>query len=128
MKWYWLTLLLLGLLFDSGKGQLANPPKPVTTRPRLVVQLGHSAMVLAAAWSQDGRWLIFASNRGEAPNVGQIYSIRLDGTGLTRLTQGLSKAQPSLSADGKRLYFYENLETDQFEIGHIASIEISLGN
>jgi len=79
-------------------------------------------------WSPDGRWLIFISNRGESPNVGQIFAIRPDGTGLSRLTSGLSKAQPSLSADGKRLYFYENVETDQFEMGHIASIEISLGN
>lgn len=79
-------------------------------------------------WSPDGRWLVFTSNRGEQPNVGQIHAIRPDGTGLKRLTDGLSKAQPSLSADGKRLYFYENVETDQFEIGHIASIEISLGD
>jgi len=79
-------------------------------------------------WSPDGRWVIFTSNRGESPNVGQIFAIRPDGTGLSRLTSGLSKAQPSLSADGKRLYFYENVETDQFEMGHIASIEISLGN
>ncbi len=77
-------------------------------------------------WSPDGRWLIFTSNRGESPNVGQIYAIRPDGSGLKRLTDGMSKAQPSLSTDGKRLYFYENVETDQYEIGHIASIEISL--
>lgn len=78
-------------------------------------------------WSPDGRWLVFTSNRGQQPNVGQIYAIRPDGTGLKLLTEGMSKAQPSLSQDGKRLYFYENVETDQFEIGHIASLEISLG-
>jgi len=78
-------------------------------------------------WSPDGRWLIFSSNRDHQPNVGQIYAIRSNGTGLKRLTDGLSKAQPTLSADGKRLYFYENVETDQFEIGHVASIEVSLG-
>lgn len=79
-------------------------------------------------WSVDGRWLLFVSNRGQRPNVGQIHAIRPDGTGLKRLTDGLSKAQPSASADGKRLYFYENVETDQFEMGHIASQEISLGD
>lgn len=79
-------------------------------------------------WSPDGRWLVFASNRDQLPNVGQIYAIRPDGSGLKRLTEGLSKAQPTLSSDGKQLYFYENVETDQFEIGHIASTEISLGD
>lgn len=79
-------------------------------------------------WSPDGRWLIFASNRDQPPKIGQIYAIRADGRGLKRLTAGMSKAQPILSPDGKRLYFYENVETDQFEIGHIASVEISLGD
>jgi hypothetical protein len=58
----------------------------------------------------------------------ELYAIRPDGRDLQRLTQGLSKAQPSFSADGKYLYFYENVETDQFEMGHIARIEISLGD
>ena len=80
------------------------------------------------SWSPDGRWLVFASNRGQSPNVGQIFAIRPDGRDLKQLTQGLSKAQPSFSSDGKHLYFYENVETDQFEMGHIARIEISLGN
>lgn len=78
-------------------------------------------------WSPDGRWLLFSSNRGQQPNVGQVHAIRPDGSGIKRLTDGLSKVQPSLSHDGKRLYFYENVETDKFEIGHIASMEISLG-
>jgi TolB protein len=78
-------------------------------------------------WSPDGRWVIFASNRDQRPNVGQIHGVRSDGTGIKRITEGLSKAQPSLSQNGKRLYFYENVETDHFELGHIASIEVSLG-
>jgi TolB protein len=80
------------------------------------------------SWSPDGRWLVFVSNRGESPNVGQIYVVRPDGRDLKRLTQGMSKAQPRIGPDGKHLYFYENVETDQFEMGHIARIEISLGD
>lgn len=78
-------------------------------------------------WEPSGRWLVFASNRGGLPLVGQIYAVRPDGSGLRALTTGSqSRAQPSFSADGKRLFVYENLETDRFEIGHIASFEVRL--
>lgn len=79
------------------------------------------------SWSPDGRWVIFSSNRDQKPNVGQIYAVRSDGTGTKRITDGLSKVQPTLSCDGKRLYFYENVETDHFELGHVASLDVWLG-
>ncbi len=76
-------------------------------------------------WAPDGLSIVFASNRGGGVNVGQIYRVRPDGTGLERLTQTpFSKAQPSFSADGKSLYLYENIEESGFEIGHISKIEI----
>ena len=78
-------------------------------------------------WSPNGRWLVFASNRDKVVSTGQIYAVRGDGSGLRRLTSGiLSRAQPSFSADGKRLYFYEHLETADFEIGHIARLDVDL--
>ena len=78
-------------------------------------------------WSPNGRWILFASNRAKSANVGQILAVRPDGTGLHELTDvKLSRVQPSLSADGNRLYLYENLETDNFEIGHVASMPLML--
>ena len=78
-------------------------------------------------WSPRGRWLAFASNRDKVAFTGQIYAVRADGSDVRRLTSGgASRAQPSFSADGKRLLFYQNVEGDGFEIGHIASIPFEL--
>lgn len=80
-------------------------------------------------WSADGRWLYFASNRAQPPNVGQIFAVGLDGSGLRQVTTGsLSRVQPSISFDGKYLYFYENVETADYEMGHIARLEILPGD
>lgn len=71
-----------------------------------------------AAWTRDispalspaGDRIVFASNRhnssGDDAGDFDIYSIALDGSGLTRLTDdpGIA-AHPAYSADGSRLYF-----------------------
>lgn len=45
-----------------------------------------------AGWSRDGRWIAFESDR-DGP--GEIYAMRPDGSGLTRLTQdGADKGHP----------------------------------
>jgi TolB protein len=79
-------------------------------------------------WAPDGRWLVFVSNRDGVSMTGQIYRVAVDGSGLRRLTRGAwSRAQPSFSADGKRILVYESMEDDRFELGHIASFEVTTG-
>lgn len=80
-------------------------------------------------WSPDGRWVVFASNRGRVASTGQIYAVRPDGRDLRQLTGGdWSRVQPAFSASGDRIFVYESMENSAFELGHIASFAVSLGD
>lgn len=64
----------------------------------------------APVWAPDGSAIAFASNRhvasGDDATDFDIYVIRPDGSGLTRLTEDPGVADhPAFSPDGKRLFF-----------------------
>ena len=72
------------------------------------------------AWSPDGQWLAFSSDRNSAWRAREgawehvqelsIYVIRADGSGLRRVSNaqpGICAGSPKWSADGKRVVFYE---------------------
>jgi TolB protein len=55
------------------------------------------------AWSPDGKWIAFESDRGDNSD---IYIINADGSGLRRVTSHPSRdSTPSWSPDGSRLAF-----------------------
>jgi Tol biopolymer transport system component len=58
------------------------------------------------AWSPDGKWLAFASNRSRPrhANASEIYVMRANGTALRRVTRnGFVDFGPAWAPDGKRL-------------------------
>jgi TolB protein len=71
------------------------------------------------AWSPDGRWIAFASNRLGPANVGQIFVVHPDGTGLKQISSSGSFVQPAWSSDGRRIYAYQNVETAEYEYGDV---------
>ena len=73
----------------------------VTTRPA-----GYQAD-LAPRFAPDGRWLVFTRYRGSGESEkAALYVVRLDGTGLRRLTTfAIHAGDADWSPDGKRIVF-----------------------
>lgn len=64
----------------------------------------------APSWTPDGKGLVFASNRVDPKRRKfEVYRIRLDGTGLERITYGDQfDGFPNFSPDGKHLVWASN--------------------
>jgi Tol biopolymer transport system component len=97
--------------------QLTN----LTKKPGIQGDPADPDAFLRPAWSPDGKWLAFSSDRNTAwrghdngagwedtQELG-VYVIRADGTGFRRVTSkpGFCLGSPKWSPDGKRVVFYE---------------------
>jgi Tol biopolymer transport system component len=81
------------------------------------------------AWSPDGQWIAFSSDRGEKwsgaesgagaghSQPASLYIVRADGSGLRRLTSTTpadTVGSPKWSADGKKIVMYQMPAHDTF--------------
>ncbi len=68
----------------------------------------HPAFDGYPVFSPDGNWIVFSSNRDSDGDTFRIYAMRLDGSGLTRLTDpppGAEDVRPAWASDGKSIIF-----------------------
>ena len=104
--------LAITLFNEPGPTQIALIPLGATARQtgRLLTTLPGGA--LDPVWSPDGSWIAFA---GRDAYTIDLYAVRPDGTGLTRLTtDGQLARSPAWSPDGQRLAYLSN-KTGFFE-------------
>ena len=77
------------------------------------------------AWSPDGKWIAFASNRAGPANTGQIFLVSPDGGEPVQLTRGeWSNTTPRWAPDSKAILTYRHKDYGGYEIGSLGRIAI----
>jgi TolB protein len=72
-------------------------------------------------WSPNGQWLAF--ERVRTHGVTAIFKVRVDGTGLKRLTRwSMNAAQPRWSPDGKKILFYSHDDANPGQHANIYTV------
>ena len=74
------------------------------------------------SWSPDGEWILFTSNRTGPANIGQLYTIKKDGTGLRQITNGPGSFIQATWSAGKKIFAHQHWETEDF--GNIVSFDL----
>lgn len=132
---------------DTARGEMAN----LTGNPDIQGDLGGPTGFFRPAWSPDGRWLAFSSDRNtdwrghdggkgwEHTQELSIYVIGADGKNFRRIASkpGYCLGSPNWSPDGKRVVFYEMTTEDTWGarrpnlvgrvVSQIVSVDVATG-
>lgn len=79
-----------------------------TGRTRLLGRRSN-LIVRHPAWSPDGRWILFAKQRGPSKSS-DLVVVGQDGSGLRRLPRTRDAFEPRWSPDGRRIAYLVNLD------------------
>lgn len=86
----------------------------------------HPAIERATAWSPDGEWIAFESNRSGGGQ--DIFVMRADGTGVRRVTfEDATLYLDGFSADGTRLLVSGSVEGDVYRSRRVYSVPFEGG-
>ncbi|WP_342238071.1 TolB family protein [Inquilinus sp. OTU3971] len=87
--------------------------KRLTDRPGLLAWEPSISPILA----DRSQWIVFESHREADPEgPAELWKMRVDGSGLARLTQGADDRQPQWSPRGDRIAFQRQIKTDQWDV------------
>lgn len=88
-------------------------PVRITNRPGYLSWEPSLSPVLA-----DGsQWIVFESHRNQTPlGPGQLWKVRIDGSGLTRITSGADDRQPQWSPTGLKVVFQRQLSAGYWDV------------
>lgn len=118
------------LVFVSNRSGHANLWLLDLTTKKVTQLTKHNGGDFRPSWSPKGDWIAFSSDRDSKKPKGvsgfvtlhstEIYLVRLDGTGLRRLTRDQKFAgSPAWSRDGKTLAVYE---ADLPEVNNVVAV------
>lgn len=63
-------------------------------------------------WSPDGDLILFTSNRTGPSNIGQLYTIKKDGSALTQITNGPGSFVQATWSKNKKIFAYQHWEKE----------------
>ncbi|WP_179221949.1 PD40 domain-containing protein [Inquilinus limosus] len=91
----------------------AGAAKRLTDRPGFLAWEPSISPMLA----DRSQWIVFESHREADPDgAGELWKMKVDGSGLARLTQGADDRQPQWSPRGDRIAFQRQVKPGQWDV------------